>query len=82
MTFTVNSLTRCSGQNHWTIVVQVGAKQYTITTSPQEMSFDPSDSELETRNRVLERCRSAAKEAGATNFVQSQTAIVGKSYQL
>lgn len=82
MTFTVNSLVRCAGLNHWTLTVTVAGTQYVISTTPADMSFDPAASLPETRDRMLERLRSAAKEGGANTFAQVQTAIVGKSFQI
>jgi hypothetical protein len=82
MTFTINTLTRCAGQSHWTLNITVAGQPYVIQTTPEEMTFDPLASTPETRLRVLERCRSAAKEASAVTFTQAQTALQGKSFQL
>ena len=82
MQFTVNSLTRCGGQGHWTVIITVAGEQHRIETTPAEMQFDPGENINETRQRVLERLRSASKEAGAATFAQARTALEGKTYQL
>ena len=82
MTFTVTSLTRCSGQNHWTLVVTIAGQSYTIQTNPAEIAFDPGANDMETRSRILERCRSATKEGSAATFAAAKTLLEGKSYQL
>ncbi len=83
MTFSITSLTRCSGQGHWTLVVQVGAQSFTIQTTPQEVAFDPVANFVDTRDQILNRCRSAAKEGSAAgSFTAAKAFLEGKSYQL
>ncbi len=82
MTFTVNSLTRCAGLNHWTVTITIGGQSFTVATNAAEMLFDPTASVSETRQQILERLRSAYKEAGGGTFAAAQTAIVGKTFQL
>lgn len=83
MTFLVNSLTRCAGQGHWRVNITVtNGPTLTIATTPEEMVFDPLANLADTRELVLARVRSAAKEAGASTFAASKTAVEGKSFQL
>jgi len=82
MTFTINSLTRCAGLNHWHLVITIGGVQHTIVTSPGEVAFDPTASVAETREQIIARCRSAAKEGSAGTFALAKTLLEGKTYQL
>lgn len=82
MTFTVNSLTRCSGLSHWMVSITVGAQTYTIHTSPEELQFDPLANPDATRDMVLARLRSAAKEGNAATFAAAKAFLEGKVYKL
>lgn len=78
MTFTVSSLSRCSGGNHYKLAVTVGAVTYTINLARSDLALDPT----EVPDAVLARCRSAAKEAGATTFAAADSALTGKTFQV
>jgi hypothetical protein len=84
VTFTVTSLTRCAGQNHWHLDVNItspalGARRITLTLVEV---MDALDSFEEARERIITRCRSRAKEQNASTFAQAQTALVGQTFQV
>lgn len=83
MTFTIGTLTRCAGQNHIHIPVTLqSGKSGTIETTPAELQGDPPDTIDEARERVLDRVRSAAKEANAINWTQLKTALDNKTFKV
>lgn len=79
MRFTINSLTRCAGQNHIDLSVSVnGGAARIVQINRDELGLDPDD----LRTACLARIRSAVKEAGATTNAQVNTALVGKEFQV
>ena len=83
MTFTVNTLTRCVGQSHYTInLTFASGPTVNFQTTLDEMSFDPAADLEETRQEILDRLRSAVKEANANNFAQARTALEGKTFKV
>lgn len=78
MTFVVTDLTRCAGQGHYQLSITVAGQPYVIHTTLAEFQLDFSDLEnAEIRARVIDRCRSAIKEAGTQNsFAQSRTTLL------
>jgi len=79
VTFTVNSLTRCPGQNHYHLTVTAGGGgTFTLDFVRADLATDPA----EHPDAVLVRLRSAVKEAGATTWAQVQAAVVGKTFQV
>lgn len=80
MTFTVDSLTRCTGLGHYTLTVTIGAQQHTVHVTAAEVQQDFTAAEM--REQVLTRLRSAAKEANAGTFAQIQAALVGNTYKI
>jgi hypothetical protein len=83
MTFTVNTVARCAGQNHYVVTLTfAGGQQVSLRTTADEMRFDPAADVGEARENILDRLRSAAKEAGATTFAAVQTALQGKTFQV
>ena len=84
MTFTVTSLTRCAGQGHWHLDVNItspnlGAHRITLTTAQVN---DAISSFAEARERIITRCRSRAKEANAATFAQAKTALEGQEFKV
>jgi hypothetical protein len=83
MDFTVTDLTRCVGQNHYFITATIGGQSYVIETTLQEVQLDFSDmTSAEVRTRIIDRCRSAKKEANAVTFTQTRTALLNNTYKL
>ena len=81
MTFLVGSITRCPGQNHYLVPVTVSGQTYTISVDQSELATDITDRD-EAREKIIDRLRSAKKEAGAGNFAQIRTALEGKTFQI
>lgn len=79
MDFTVTSLRRCTGGNHIEVDLSVGAQSVTLRFRRDELDLEPGE---ETREAILARLRSAAKEAGAATPAQVQAALVGKSFKV
>lgn len=81
MTFLVNSLTRCAGQNHYTVNVTIGGTTLDVQVTLQDMGVDFATWE-DAKQAGIARLRSAGKEANAVSFAQWQTALVGKTFKL
>lgn len=83
LTFTVNSISRCSGSgNHYTLNVTVqGGPTVNFGALKSDMEVDFSSLE-DARQAAIDRLRSAIKEAGAVTFAQVQTALEGKTFKL
>lgn len=84
MTFTVTSLTRCAGQDHWHLDINItspaiGAKR--ITVNRTDIMDAPTDFD-EARERIITRCRSRGKEQGAATFAAAKTALEGQTFQV
>ena len=78
MTFVVESLTRCAGQNHYRVTGTVNGEPATVDFLAADLSLDPG----EVRDAVFLRLRSAVKEAGAATFAQAKAAIEGRTFQV
>lgn len=84
VTFTITSLTRCAGQNHWHIDLNVTSPNlgtFRITLPLAEVQDSISSFE-EARARIIDRCRSRCKEQGAGTFAQAKTALEGQTFQV
>jgi hypothetical protein len=83
LTFTINSMTRCAGQNHWRITVTLGGgATHAFDTSVEEMQAAAPDDAGAARDGAVARLRSALLEANANNWTQAQTALVGKTFKI
>jgi hypothetical protein len=83
LTFTVNSVTRCAGLTHWTATITFsGGATVPIDTDQAELQIDFPANRDQARTAILNRLRSAAKEAGAGTFAQVKTALEGKTFQI
>lgn len=80
MTFTVGTITRCAGQNHYQVPVTIGGQQFVIQVLQDDLlvDFDATSAQ----DRIEDRLRSAKKEAGAVTFAQTKTALEGKVFQI
>lgn len=78
MQFTVNTLTRCTGGDHYHLNITVGAETFTVSFLRQELSLDKDDR----KDAILNRVRSFAKEGGYSTFAALRTAIQGQSFQV
>lgn len=81
MTVLVNTLTRCAGNNHYTINLTVGGVTLDIHATAGEMAVDFATIE-DAIEAAKARFRSAIKEANAGNFTQSRAALEGKTFKL
>lgn len=83
MTLTVNSLSRCAGQNHYTFNVTVsGGPTVDVAATLTDMQVDFTTLP-DAKASFLDRMRSAIKEANASNsFVLAQAAVEGKVFKL
>lgn len=81
MTFTVNTISRCAGNNHYTINVTIGGNTSDVQATAADMAVDFVSWE-EARQAGLDRLRSAIKEANAGTFAQVKTALEGKVFKL
>ena len=81
MTFVVTDLTRCAGQGHYQLSITVSGDPYVIHTTLAEFQLDFSDLEnAEIRARIIDRCRSAIKEAGTqNNFSQARATLLANA---
>jgi hypothetical protein len=82
MNFSTGAVSREGGAgcNHFIIPITLqsglaGNIRFTL----DEFQGDPPDSIIEAKDRILDRLRSAAKEANATTFAQISTAISNKT---
>ena len=83
MTFTVSgTITRCAGQNHWQVPITIGGVEHTLHILLSEIQFDPLADPVETRDKILDRLRSAAREANAATFAQVRAALEGQTFKL
>lgn len=80
MQFTVGTITRCAGQNHYDVPVTIGGTTYHIAVLQDELGVDYNQAEA--RDRMVDRMRSAKKEANAVTFAQTKTALEGKTFQI
>lgn len=80
MTFTVGTITRCAGLNHYHVPVTIGGVTRTIEVDLIELGLDFEDTSA--RDRIVDRLRSARKEASAVSFAQTKTALEGKVFQI
>lgn len=78
MTFTINSIARCTGGNHVFVTATVNGVQRRIDLTRDELSLDDVDQ----RDLFIARIRSAVKESGATTNAQIQAALVGKEFHI
>jgi len=81
MTFTVGTITRCAGQNHYDVPVTIAGQVFHIPVLQDDLLTDfegPADA----ADRMKDRLRSAKKEAGAVTFAQTKTALEGKTFQI
>jgi len=78
--FTVGTITRCAGQNHYDVPVTIAGTVYHIPVLQEDLlvDFDASSAQ----DRIEDRLRSAKKEAGAVTFAQTKTALEGKTFQI
>lgn len=81
MNIHVNQITRCAGQNHFTIEVVVGGQTHQVEATRQDMDLDFA-TVAEAKEAVKARCRSAIKEANASTWAQIQTALNNKDFKL
>lgn len=82
MTFTVGTLSRCSGNEHVAVPITVGGQQRTLQVLFSEIRAGAPDSVEEARAAIVARLRSAILEAGASTWAQAKTAIEGQTYQV
>lgn len=83
MQFTTGAtLSRCAGNNHLAIDVTVGGITKALRFTLGELQGEPPDTLEEVRREVLDRLRSAAKEANATTFTQLRTALEAKTFRI
>lgn len=80
MTFTVGTITRCAGLNHYHVPVTIAGQEFTVTVQQEELLTDYTRDEA--RDKMVDRMRSARKEASANTFAQTKTALEGKSFQI
>lgn len=79
MQFNTGTATRCSGGSHYQLPVTVNGVERTLHFTADDMGRDFSDLEG-AREAVLDRLRSAIKEAGATTLIQIRNAISSKTF--
>lgn len=81
MTILVGTITRCQGQNHYHVPVTInGSISRTIVVEQSELGIDFE--EVSAKDRIVDRLRSAKKEANANTFQQTRTALEGKTFQI
>ena len=83
MQFTIGTITRCAGGNHYHIPLTFGGGQ-TVTFEVQrsELDFEPPANKDEAREKILDRIVSAVKESGATTLAQVKNALEGNTYKV
>jgi len=81
MTFSVGTITRCAGQNHYSVPVTIAGQQFVIPVLQDDLATD-FQGVTDARDRIVDRLRSARKEAGAVTFAATKTALEGKSFQI
>lgn len=79
MQFDTGTLTRCAGGNHYKLPIVIGGATKTLEFTKDDLEGEPPATVAEARLDILTRLRSAAKEAGATTFSQTKTAIENKT---
>jgi len=82
VTFTTDTLSRCAGNNHVAVDVTIGATTRTLRFTLSELQGEPPDTLEEARREILDRLRSAAKEANATTWAQLQAALNNKTFKV
>jgi hypothetical protein len=82
VTFSITTITRCSGGgNHVTMVGTVNGVATTEHFTVQELTTSPETPE-EKRTAAIQRMRSAVKEANATTPAQIRNALEGKTFEI
>ena len=82
MTFTVGTITRCSGNSHYQVPITIGGVTKTLYTSVPELQAAAPADHAEARDAVVGRLRSALLEANAVTFAQSKTALEGQEFEV
>jgi len=83
MTFTVGTLTRCAGQNHYAVTLTFASgATATLRFNRGDLDLDPAADVSAAREAILDRLRSAGKEAGASTFAQWRTALETKTFKV
>jgi hypothetical protein len=83
MQFTVGTVTRCAGQRHYKFPLTFGSgKQETLECTLDELEGEPVESKSEARTEILDRLRSAIKEANAATFNQLRTAVETRTFKI
>lgn len=81
MTFLVGTITRCAGQNHYDVPVTIGGTVFHIPVLQDDLATD-FQGITDAANRIVDRLRSAKKEANAVTFAATKTALEGKTFQI
>lgn len=81
MQLTTGTATRCSGGGHYQLPVTIGGVERTLHFTREDLERNFSDMEG-AREAILDRLRSAIKEAGATTLVQIRNAISSKTFHV
>jgi hypothetical protein len=81
MDFTVGTITRCQGTNHYTVPITVGGNTRNLQIMAADLQTDFENLD-EVKNAIIDRLRSAKKEAGANTFAQVRAALEGNTYKL
>lgn len=79
MTFTVTGLSRCIGNNHVHVTLQIGQQAHELTILRSDLDLDNHE---EIREAVVSRLRSAVKEAGASTPAQIQNTLLNQTFQV
>lgn len=82
MTFTIGTITRCAGQNHWLVPITINGVTRTLHTNVAELQDAAPEGMDESRAAIISRIRSALLEANATSFSQSRTALESKTFKV
>lgn len=83
MQFDTGTLGRCQvGGSHYTLPITILGVTKTMSFTLDDLQGDPPADIQEARIAILDRLRSAAKEAGATTFAQLGTAINSKTFKV
>jgi hypothetical protein len=82
MQFTIGTITRCAGGNHWHVPVTVNGVSHVLRTTTAELKDAGPDSLGEARSSVISRLRSALLEAGAETFPQAGAALNNKTFEV
>ncbi len=83
MQFTIGTITRCIGQNHYIMPLTFGGGlQKDLKLTLAELQTDSLESIDDSRDAIIARIRSALKEANAITFAQSKTALETKTFKV